>query len=293
MPHSSGNSEYIAVDWGSTNRRAYRIAGDVISAGFEDSRGVLTIENGGFDEAVTEIRDRLGDHPMLLAGMIGSNKGWHNVPYVACPADVRDVAAHIFWADDRTGIVPGICQPEQSDTMRGEEVQAFGAVAKGLVPPNGVICLPGTHSKWVQMDGGRIQSFHTAMTGEVFGLMKDHSILADLLQGEAKVGSSFDKGASDGLNGLSLLSALFAIRARHLLGQAREEETSYASGLLIGSEVSDAARRHSGSAVTIVGRADLCELYANALSQTGLNCQIVDGGEAFVAGIKTLIGHLS
>lgn len=292
MPHSPWNSEYIAVDWGSTNRRAYRIAQGAIAASFEDSCGVLTIDTGSFADAVMQIRHRLGDHPMLLAGMIGSNKGWHNVPYVPCPADAGGVAAHIFWTDGKTGIVPGICQHIEPDTMRGEEVQAFGAVSGGMVPPGSVICLPGTHSKWVRMAGDRIDSFHTAMTGEIFGLLKEYSILADLLQAETTIGPAFENGVADGLRGLPLLSALFAIRARHLLGQADEQEASYASGLLIGAEVAAAIEQHSRVHIALVGRPDLCALYANAVSNSGNDCCIVDGGEAFVAGIKTLVGHL-
>jgi 2-dehydro-3-deoxygalactonokinase len=283
---------YIAVDWGTTNRRAYAVdgAGQVVGQ-FEDERGLLAVPSGGFEPAVAEIRHRLGDRPMLLAGMVGSNRGWREAPYVPCPATPAALAGAILWMEpDRTGILPGVSQagPAGADVMRGEEVQVLGAVAAGLVPADGLICHPGTHAKWIVMKTGRIDRFRTMMTGEVFGLLRDHSILAEQLGGEVLPAAAFLEGAAAGLAGTELLSALFAIRARHVLGTPVPDAQSYASGLLIGSDVRGGLSLHCEGEVGLVGRPDLCALYAAALAHAGHATRPADGGMAFLAGIRLL-----
>ena len=129
---------YIAADWGTTNRRAYLIdsSGRCVDE-FEDGKGVLSVESDGFPAAVAEIRERLGDKPLLLAGMVGSNRGWKEVPYVPCPAGIDDLARSLVWVGEREAIVPGVSYQGEgrADVMRGEEVQLLGAVADGTVPP--------------------------------------------------------------------------------------------------------------------------------------------------------------
>src|SRR5574338_997837 len=120
---------FIAADWGTTNRRAYLIdaAGTCIDE-FEDEQGILSVPKNGFEAAVREIRERLGDRPLLLAGMVGSNRGWIEAPYVPCPAGLPDLAAALAWPEKgRTAIVPGVSFIEEADVMRGEEVQLLGA----------------------------------------------------------------------------------------------------------------------------------------------------------------------
>jgi 2-dehydro-3-deoxygalactonokinase len=140
----AGPEPFIAVDWGTTNRRAWRIAPDgQVEDAFEDAAGVTAVAAGQFAGEAARLRKRLGDLPMLLGGMIGSNRGWREVPYVACPADLGGIARAILWIDDRTGIVPGVCQSGEGepDVMRGEEVQIFGAIASGAVPGDALACL--------------------------------------------------------------------------------------------------------------------------------------------------------
>ena len=137
---------FIAVDWGTTNRRAWRIAGAGVEEEFEDDRGVLSLAKDDFPVAVSEIRERLGDHPLLLAGMIGSNRGWVEAPYVPCPAGLDDLVARLCWPEpQRTAIVPGLSSAAPPDVMRGEEVQALGAIDAGLSPGDGLVCHTGTH----------------------------------------------------------------------------------------------------------------------------------------------------
>ena len=286
---------YIAADWGTTNRRAFQVgASGELLARFEDDRGLLALAGGGFEAAVNEVRQRLGDRPMLLAGMIGSNRGWREAPYVDCPAGAESLARAILWVEPgRTGIVPGVCQREpRHDVMRGEEVQAIGAVAGGMIPDDALVCHPGTHSKWIRMRDGRIETFRTVMTGELFGLLKEHSILADLLQGKVVDGPAFRAAARESLAGAEPIAELFGIRARALLGQGASEAASFASGLLIGADLRAGLAAYSELPIALVGRPDLCALYGAALEEAGRRGALVDGDRAFLAGMKTLTEKL-
>lgn len=281
---------FIAVDWGTTNRRAYRIDG----AGhhgdeFEDDRGVMSVPEGGFDAAVAEIRERLGDKPLLLAGMIGSNRGWIEAPYVPSPAGLDDLARALVWADDKTAIVPGVCDDERADVMRGEEVQLLGAAADAMIPPDCLVCHPGTHNKWVEVAGGRIATFRTIMTGELFNLLKEHSVLADLLAEPAEPGEAFDAGVRRGLD-RDVQAELFSVRARAVLGKARREDApSYTSGLLIGGDVRLGLESSApATKIVVMGRPELTRLYAAALAVAGREPVELDGERCFVAGIQRI-----
>ena len=148
---------FIAVDWGTTNRRAWRMEGGAFRQEFEDGSGVLSVATADFPGFVAQIRERLGDHPMLMAGMVGSNRGWVEAPYVPCPARLDDLVSALAWPDPgRTAIVPGLSSDDPPDVMRGEEVQILGAVEAGLIPPDALVCHPGTHNKWAIVRGGQL-----------------------------------------------------------------------------------------------------------------------------------------
>ena len=281
---------YIAVDWGTTNRRAYKIdsSGACVDE-FEDGQGALAVPKGQFPAAAAEIRARLGDLPLLLAGMAGSNRGWVDAPYVSCPAGVGELVDNLVWPGEREAIVPGLSYTGEgrADVMRGEEVQLLGAVADGTIPAETLVCHPGTHNKWVVVEGGAIASFRTVMTGELFSLLKKHSILADLLEREVAPDHAFDQGVDHALSNEDLTSELFAIRARWLLGKAdREYCASYASGLLIGSDVKIglANRREA----VVMGRPELTALYAAAIRKAGGQPVELDGEQCFLAGIRQI-----
>lgn len=279
---------FIAVDWGTTNRRAYMIDGGGRCAGeFEDSEGVLSVPAGGFERAVADIRSRLGDKPLLLAGMIGSNRGWVEAPYVPAPAGLDELARALVWPDERTAIVPGVCDGERADVMRGEEVQLLGAAADGLIPPDCLVCHPGTHNKWVEVAGGRIAAFRTIMTGELFNLLREHSVLADLLAEPAEPGDAFEAGVRRGLAS-DIQPQLFSVRARVLLGKARREDApSYTSGLLIGGDVRSGLDSIApATRIVVMGRPELTRLYAAALAIAGREPVELDGERCFIAGIR-------
>ena len=288
---------FIAVDWGTTNRRAYRIdpSGKCVDE-FEDHKGVLAVPDGGFPAAVQEIRDRLGNHPLLLAGMVGSNRGWKEAPYVPCPAGLDELAQKLVWAGDREAIVPGVSYigNAHADVMRGEEVQLLGAVAAGLVDPMGLVCHPGTHNKWALLRHSRIERFMTVMTGELFSLLKEHSILSDLLQSSVAVNDAFKGGVRAVAEHETLPADLFGVRAKVLLGQAKKEDAaSYTSGLLIGADVRIGLSQPFGAQVTVIGRPELTSLYAAAVKEHGREATELDGERCFRAGIQEIAKRIS
>jgi 2-dehydro-3-deoxygalactonokinase len=288
---------FIAVDWGTTNRRAYLIDGSGNRTDeFEDHKGVLSVPAGGFDGAVAEIRERLGDKPLLLAGMVGSNRGWKEAPYVAAPAGLDDLTKALVWAGEREAIVPGVSylKNDRADVMRGEEVQLLGAVAARRVDPEGLVCHPGTHNKWATLRGGQINSFRTVMTGELFSLLKEHSILSDLLQGDVEPNEAFKAAASHAISNETLPAELFEIRARVLLGAAKKEDAgSYTSGLLIGTDVRIGLSLPTSAQVTVIGRPELTRLYAAAIGQAGRDAVELDGEQCFLAGIHEIAKRIS
>jgi 2-dehydro-3-deoxygalactonokinase len=278
---------FIAVDWGTTNRRAYRVENGRCVEEFEDGNGILSVKAGQFETAVAQIRERLGDYPMLLAGMIGSNRGWVETPYVPCPAGLDDLARALVWVEDgRSAIVPGVSFSNgRCDVMRGEEVQLLGAAAIGDIPGDCLVCHPGTHNKWVRMIGGRIETFRTVMTGELFNLLKERSILSELLAGKTTTGEAFCEGVRRGVSGVGITSELFEARARFLLGRLdKGDGASFVSGLLIGEDVRVAVNENSDKQVIVMGRPELTELYSAALAEAGVGAEEIDGEGAFIAG---------
>lgn len=285
---------YIAVDWGTTNRRAWRLGPDgAVADEMEDGRGILSVPAGGFHEAVVQIRERLGDLPMLMAGMVGSNRGWVEAPYVRCPAGLPELAANLCWIEgEQAAIVPGAAYDSDgaADVMRGEEIQLLGAYAEGWIGADSMLCHPGTHNKWVRLEDGRIAAFRTIMTGELFNLLRKHSILADLLERPAEPGPAFDSGVRHGIEGDDLTAELFSVRARVLLGKAPPEAASaYVSGLLIGADLKVGLRLAGGDEVVVIGSPDLTGLFCAALQAAGRPARTIDGEKAFLAGIRHLV----
>jgi 2-dehydro-3-deoxygalactonokinase len=222
--------------------------------------------------------------------MVGSNRGWVDVGYVPAPADCAQVARAIHWVrHHEIGIVPGISHRanDRVDVMRGEEVQIFGAIADngGTSDAERRFCLPGTHCKWVTTTHGRITAARTAMTGEVFALLRDSGTLSGLIgPGD---GSGFRAGLADAGTG-GLLSLMFQARAHRAAGvTGARAQPDYISGLLIGDDV----RTNIGpvaAPITIVGDEQLAALYAQAIAALGGQSDRIDGDAAFVAGIKRI-----
>ncbi|WP_338505335.1 2-dehydro-3-deoxygalactonokinase [Sphingomonas kaistensis] len=288
---------YIAVDWGTTNRRAWRMRDGRVEQEFADDLGFTSVAAGGFPAAVQDIRDRLGDLPLLMAGMVGARGGWVDAPYLPCPLDLATLAASLIEVpSERAFIVPGASFVDglRGDVMRGEETQFFGAVDAGLCSPDGLICHPGTHNKWALMQGGRLVWFRTVMTGEMFSILKAQSLLKAWLDTPAHPGKTFEEGVARGLEGRAVTADLFTVRARVLLGSLAEAEvSSFVSGLLIGADVRTGLNGMPQGEVIVMGRGALTQLYAAALTQAGRATRQVDGEQAFLAGTNAIVERLS
>lgn len=282
---------FIAIDWGTTNRRIYVIGGDgAVLATERDDCGVLMMAGRSFADEARGLRAKFGELPVVCAGMVGSARGWATVPYLQCPAGLPELAGALHWIEpDRAAIVPGLSSISGSkgDTMRGEEVQLLGAVDAGLVPANALLCQPGTHCKWARMVDGCVASFRTTMTGELFALLREHSLLSDVMAGEPAIGAAFDDGLADSRQQF-LLSDLFRVRAGGLLGlRCKADAASYVSGLLIGSDVREQGFS-KGDEVFILADPAFGAFYRHALKMRDVVGHVVDSHAAFVAGITRI-----
>jgi 2-dehydro-3-deoxygalactonokinase len=284
----------IAIDWGLSSFRAWRLgAGGAIAATLAAPRGIRGIPPDGFAAALDDLLapwPGAAGEAVLLCGMIGSRLGWAEAPYAPCPARAQDVAAALLPVPGRAGcfIVPGLsCRNDGvADVMRGEETQILGLLP-ALGPGGHTLCLPGTHSKWAVVEDGAILSFRTAMTGELFGLMRTHSTLAPVMpEGQDDDEAAFAAGVARAGEAGGLPHHLFGLRAAALLGDRRPESLpAFLSGLLIGHEIR-ALAPHAGR-VHIVGAPGLTARYARALSLIGRE-SAVHGEETAAHGLAAI-----
>ncbi len=289
-----------AVDWGTTRLRAWLIdaSGKVLAERRGDD-GLISAREKGFAGVLEGHLAAMGaapSLPVIICGMAGSRQGWLEAPYVDVPAPIGAIlagAARVPAQGRDIRIVPGLAQrlADAPDVMRGEETQLAGA---GL-PASGrhLVCMPGTHSKWVVVEDGAVAGFGTWPTGELFSVLAEHSILRHSL-GEHPAAVTpdnvfFRQWCERALGeGGDVTSKLFAIRAAGLLqGLGAAEAAACLSGLLIGGEIASARRRYgAGNApVVLVASGALGALYATALDVAGLAVRIVDADEAVRAGL--------
>ncbi|ESQ86988.1 2-dehydro-3-deoxygalactonokinase [Asticcacaulis sp. AC460] len=285
----------LAADWGTTNFRLFLFSADgEVIARHTANIGLKNLGVLSFEQALTSVMKEdfaRPDLPILLSGMVGSRQGWQEAPYVACPAGLDDVVAGLVDAPAdklRVKIVPGLSgdadHPGLINVMRGEETQIFGVAAK---TGEGVFVLPGTHCKWASAEAGRITGFSSYMTGEMFQVLKRHSILGDLMEDDVDDDDAFKLGVDRALNDKSFLSLVFSVRTEGLFGHIKPESlSSYLSGLLIGSEIRAESLRHGVRPVTLIGDGSLIGLYERALKHTGFtDVTRVHGDEAAAAGL--------
>ena len=280
----------IALDWGSTSARAYLLAdANEVIGQRAGPLGILNVKDSDFEGALLELCGPWllvrTDTPIIASGMIGSRQGWGEAPYISCPAGLAELGANLLPIDIPRGrklwVVPGvsITGPDGvPDVMRGEETQVFGALTvaereKG----SGLFVLPGTHSKWVRVEDGRIVWIRTFMTGELFSLLVEHSILGKLIRpGEPPDDDAFERGVNHAhRDPFGLSSLLFSARTLALFNQLDPASiTEYLSALLIGHEIYTAERalnamRLNYDGVTLVGELPLVRNYQRALTLLG------------------------
>jgi 2-dehydro-3-deoxygalactonokinase len=309
------NIPLVGIDWGTTHRRAYAItAQGTCTQEMADDQGALA-SKGKFEAALKQALSALNTDTdcVIMAGMVGSALGWHEVPYADQALALQDLGKHLFAVPANTTanttapprfIVPGYRVRNawgQPDVMRGEETQLLGAVVQGH--SDGWFVLPGTHSKWVELQGGRVHQLRTYMTGELFDLLGRHGTLAAAAGVGAPVwdATAFANGVR--VSGQRALShMLFASRALVVCGDMPAASTrSYLSGLLIGTELKDvmhsqastgtAALSPSKQRFQLIGSPELARHYQTAADLLSLQFNILDPKAAFVAAVSHLYPH--
>ncbi|WP_019141042.1 2-dehydro-3-deoxygalactonokinase [Noviherbaspirillum massiliense] len=290
----------LGIDWGTSNRRAYLLDGQGrLVRRHEDGFGILSVA-GDFEASLRELLEDLDVHPpqVLMSGMVGSRNGWHEIPYLSVDHPLSDLASA---AADIGSTLPMPCRivpgyeyldaNGMPDVMRGEETQVFGAFELGA--SDGWFVLPGTHSKWVRVEDGRIREFLTFMTGELFALLSKQGTLAKLMNVHEDVPAAFEAGLKAAGHG-AFTHLAFSCRALVVTDRMPQEQAySYLSGLLIGTELHDILRRSSGEMrppVEIIGSPALGARYRRALELLNVTARAWQPDDIYVAALHALSG---
>ncbi|SDG86838.1 2-dehydro-3-deoxygalactonokinase [Pelagibacterium luteolum] len=284
--------DWIGVDWGTSNMRAWAMSADNRALAHAASdKGMGSLSPDAFEDAlIAVISPWLSDGTttqIIACGMVGARQGWMEAHY--SPTPTVPIAASMITPPTRdtriaVHIVPGVCQASPADVMRGEETQIAGFIAHSS--RDGIVCLPGTHSKWVEIVDGRIVSFYTDMTGELFSLLSTHSVLRHSVTTDGWADGAFAQGVSDGFAAANPLPYLFGLRASSLLtGLSPETAKARLSGLLIGGELASRQELWADTKVSLIGAPRLSGLYAQALAIVGGNAEVLDADMMTLAGL--------
>ena len=288
-------TDWLAVDWGTSHLRVWAMSHTgTVQERRSNNAGMATLDHDGYEPALLDLAGDLlgtGITPVLICGMAGSRQGWAEAKYVTVPCSPPgiDRATHVATDDPRLSvqILPGIKQTSPADVMRGEETQVAGFLA--LNPKfDGVICLPGTHTKWAHISAGEIVSFRTFMTGELFALLSQQSVLRHNVTGQGWDAGVFADAVSNGMsNPAELAARLFSIRAEGLLNDLHADQArARLSGFLIGSELAAARPYWLGQHVALIGDDALCKAYGDALGAQGLPVERTDADRMTLEGLK-------
>jgi 2-dehydro-3-deoxygalactonokinase len=292
---------FIAGDWGTSRLRLYLCdpAGNVLARSAGEGASIPDCA-GRFAAAVTPWDKAHGVLPAVLAGMVGSSIGWREVPYLKCPAKpsaIADAALRLESDGRAIAILPGLsCRGKTGapDVMRGEETQILGALRlhPQLTKGRHLLCLPGTHTKWVAVTEGAVSQFQTALSGELFEILRRHSVLARD-SGEVDGQSpAFALGLDCARQKADLLHLLFSARSRAVTGDmAKVDAASYLSGLVLGKDVATAlalfevASSNMEGPVQLICTPMLAALYGKALAAYDVKTAVIDGDRAALAGL--------
>lgn len=292
------STDWIALDWGTTHLRGWAMSssGSVLDERTSDA-GMGRLAPEEFEPALLDLAGAWIEGPVtaIACGMVGARQGWTEAAYTPVPAP--PLGAALTRAPTRTPglevlIVPGMCQTAPPDVMRGEETQIAGFLA--LNPGwDGVLCLPGTHTKWVEVSAGEVVSFQTAMTGDLYAAISGHTVLRHSVSGEDWSDAAFDTALSEAISRPERLAArLFGIRAAGLVGEVEPGAArATLSGLLIGVELASARPYWLGRQIAVIGARRLSALYVRALAAQGAPAMIVDTDRITLAGLTAAWRH--
>ncbi len=294
----NSKTEWVAVDWGTSNVRAWGLAADgTHTFANQSDRGMGKIARGDYPSVLAELigENAVAGTPAIICGMAGARQGWLEAPYLDTPADLTRLIQGAVAPEGSTfaaRILPGVCQRTagHEDVMRGEETQLLGLLA--LRPGfSGTAILPGTHSKWVAIENGRLTRFSTAMTGELYEVLSQHSVLRHSFAAGNIEGPEIEDGIAEGMRvGLEspalATSLVFRTRAAALLsGKGADWCSGYLSGLLVGVEIGGHRDWLSTAPVPLIGSARFGQLYGGALKLIGAVGEPIDASDATIAGL--------
>lgn len=280
--------DWIALDWGTTNLRGWAMsAGDTVLAEAQSDRGMGTLEPDEFAGALAELTEGWAPAPAVACGMVGARQGWIEADYQSVPCKpLPDTFTRAPCSGPAVHIIPGVSQTMPADVMRGEETQIAGFIA---LNPNwdGVLCLPGTHTKWVQISAGEIVSFQTCMTGDLFAAISGHTVLRHSVASDDFDSDAFGDALSETLSRPeAFASKLFNLRAEGLLnGMQNSTAKARLSGLLIGAELAATRPYWLGQQIGIIGDGPVTEAYVKALAAQGAPATLADGPRVTLAGL--------
>ena len=314
----SDKISWIAVDWGSTHLRAYALGeNNQLLHERTSDKGMGGLAPEAFESALlvlitdwlptTQPADGNGHKPVdiVACGMVGARQGWQEAPYQQAPCYPTSVdnMIDVKTQDQRIAvkILPGVSQANPADIMRGEETQIAGLLAALTLENSSdnqaitTVCLPGTHSKWVALSEGKIDHFASFMTGEIFSLLSEKSMLRHTVGSEDWDNAAFIAGVKSSVhNPENLLSNCFRLRARDLLeGLSASIARATLSGLIIGAELAGSKPFWSGQTVALIGEPKLSQLYAEALDSLGVTSEVFDPKRLILLGLTTAYQSLS
>jgi 2-dehydro-3-deoxygalactonokinase len=299
MSGQKSYADWIAVDWGTSNLRAWAMTADgMVKDSATSDQGMATLTKDAFEPTLISLTEQwLGasETPVIACGMVGARQGWSEAPYRTVPTTPHGTLSPCKTSDNRISmhILPGLKQDKSPDVMRGEETQIAGFLADN--PDfDGVLCLPGTHTKWVHISAKEIVSFQTVMTGELFALLSENSVLRHSVDSAEWDDDAFTQAVADTLTRPeTVTSRLFQIRASHLL-ENTQSPTSKArlSGTLIGAEIAATRPYWLGQNVALIGAPHLNALYAKALETQGLNPMQHTGDDLTLKGLTAAYQEL-
>jgi 2-dehydro-3-deoxygalactonokinase len=283
------NANWIAIDWGTTHLRAYAMQGTQVLDRAQSDAGMGALSPDQFAPTLDAILKGWAlphNIPVIACGMVGSRQGWVEAPYRSAPCPPLDRALTPVPERPSVRIIPGIRQTAPADVMRGEETQIAGFLSLNA-GWDGVLCLPGTHTKWVELSAGEIVSFQTFMTGELYALLSNHSVLRHSLGSGGWDDAAFSAAVSDSLSKPESLAArLFGLRAADLLNGTQAAVTrAQLSGLLIGAELAAARPYWLGRQIAIVGNGAQSQAYATGLALQGVVATVADADRMTLAGL--------
>ncbi len=288
---------YIAVDWGTSNFRAMRVKQGRVVRTVQSEKGVARCPREQLGAVLRDELMRLGDDyneqlPVILCGMIGSNIGIVDAGYLTLPVSFHDLVARGIPLENvlpnPVTVRPGICSREEHEICRGEEMQLAGALTNGEAR---VFAAVGTHSKWITVDREqkKIVSLRTLMTGELYHLVLNHSVVGKGLGEQTFSDDIFQKGVETAITiargGSTLLSELFRCRGRYILGEFDAAfAAAWLSGLLVGHEVLTGHTRRES--VCFIGSAVLLERYRRVCQLLHLPCTTLAAEDAIISGLN-------